>query len=208
LCNNARVNDGTLIAFEGIDGSGKSTQAELAAEALRAAGHDLVLTREPTDGPMGQRIRAMARSGERVAPDVELGWFVEDRREHVSEVIAPALARGQVVVTDRYTLSSVAYQGARGLSVEEILAAGERDFPVPGLVVVVELEAKLALERVRARGGIAEPSFEQLDFLERVAEIFARLPCAYIERVAGTGSVEEVQARVLSALRRRLHLRV
>jgi dTMP kinase len=208
LCNNHHVNNGTLIAFEGIDGSGKSTQAELAADALRAAGYDPLLTREPTDGPVGQRIRAMARSGERVPPLVELGWFLEDRREHVSEVIAPALARGRVVITDRYTLSSVAYQGARGLAVEEILAASERDFPLPDLVLVVELEAKLALERVRARGGLAEPSFEQLDFLERVAENFAQLSCSYIERVAGSGAVGEVQARILAALRHRLHLQV
>ena len=79
------VKRGMLIAFEGIDGSGKSTQLARQAEQLNAAGHDVLTTREYTDGEIGQKIGAMARSGERVAPELELEWFMLDRREHVAK---------------------------------------------------------------------------------------------------------------------------
>ena len=97
-----------MIAFEGLDGSGKSTQLERLAARLRAAGCDVVTTHEPTTFPSGQRIREMARSGQPLAPEEELRWFVEDRRVHVAEVIAPALRAGQIVLTDRYYVSTVA----------------------------------------------------------------------------------------------------
>lgn len=198
------VNTGQLIAFEGLDGCGKTTQLARLALRLRAAGHEVLETREPTDGLWGRRIRAMARSGERVAPEEELNWFLEDRAEHVEREIAPALAAGRTVLTDRYTLSTVAYQGARGLDWRELLKAAETRFPLPDLVVLFEIEARAGLARVHARGGPVEPSFEELGFLEGVAEVFAELPCAYLERVAGAGSVDHVEERVSVAVARRL----
>jgi len=140
----------------------------------------------------------MARSGERVAPERELQWFVEDRREHVTGVIGPALAEGRVVLTDRYFLSSVAYQGARGLVADEILRQSEAELPLPDLALVFELPVPLALERARARGAI-DPEFERLDFLERVSSIFARLERPYIARIQASGSPPRVQARVRAA---------
>lgn len=190
------VKRGRLIAFEGLDGCGKSTQLGLLADRLAAAGHDVLRTHEPTDGETGQRIRAMARSGETIAPEQELAWFVEDRTEHVTSVVEPALARGQLVLTDRYTLSSVAYQGARGLPWREILADGEARFPHPDLALVFTVPAQLGLDRVQARGGIAEPTFERLDFLVEVEKIFAALPCRYVRRIDATRDVESVQAAV------------
>jgi dTMP kinase len=198
------VNAGHLIAFEGLDGCGKTTQLARLALRLRAAGHEVLETREPTDGVWGRRIRAMARSGERVSPEEELRWFIEDRAEHVAREIAPALATGRTVLTDRYTLSTVAYQGARGLDWRELLADAEARFPQPDLVVLVEMEARAGLARVKSRGEPAEPSFEELGFLERVAGIFAELPCRYIERVPGAGSVDAVEARITAAVARRL----
>ena len=198
------VNAGHLIAFDGLDGSGKTTQLARLALRLRAAGHDVLETREPTDGVWGRRVRAMARSGERVAPEEELRWFLEDRAEHVERDIAPALAAGRTVLTDRYTLATVAYQGARGLDWRELLADAEARFPLPDLVVLVEIEARAGMARIHARGEPVEPSFEEQSFLERVAAVFAELPCAYIERVAGAGSVDVVEARVSAAVERRL----
>ena len=94
---------GLLIVFEGIDGCGKSTQLELLYELLcerfRTRQRPIVLTKEPTDGKVGRRIREMARSHERVTADQELEWFMEDRREHVREVIEPGLAKGAVVLS-------------------------------------------------------------------------------------------------------------
>ena len=190
---------GKLIAFEGIDGCGKSTQLVLLAGVLRARGLDVVTTREPTTGEHGQRIRAMARSGERVAPEEELHWFVVDRREHVAGVIEPALAKGQVVLTDRYYLSSVAYQGARGLDPDAILVDSESEFPHPNLAIVVRVSAELGIDRVNSRGGAEEPVFEELEFLRRAGEIFDGLGCGYLVTVDGNGSPEDVHARVHKA---------
>jgi dTMP kinase len=200
------VKRGTLIAFEGLDGCGKSTQLELLAAELRAAGREVLSTKEPTDGEMGQRIRAMARSGEVVAAEEELRWFVLDRREHVRDEIEPALAAGRVVLTDRYTLSSVAYQGARGLDPSEILLASEADFPLPDLALVFELDADAGLARVKARGGVAEPSFEQGDFLRKAEKIFESLERPYIERVDASPTPEIVRERVLAVIHKRLAL--
>jgi dTMP kinase len=199
---------GKLIAFEGLDGSGKSTQLAMLAGALRARGAQVVTTREPTEGVHGQRIRAMARSGKRVEPREELAWFVLDRREHVASAIEPGLAAGHLVLTDRYFLSSVAYQGARGLDPAAILAESEAEFPLPDLAVLVEVSPELGLERVRTRAGAPEPAFEELAFLTRVAAVFAALDRPYLVRVPGDAPPEAVHRRVVAQLESRLGLRV
>ena len=195
---------GSLLAFEGLDGSGKSTQIARCARALHAAGIECVQTCEPTDGEMGRRIRAMARSGETVAPEEELRWFWEDRREHVDEVIEPALAAGRWVLTDRYFLSSVAYQGARGLDPGEILRRSEADFPLPDLALVLQLSAAAGLARVQARAGVPEPAFERLDFLERVEAIFESLDRPYIVRIDAARDADAIESDVRTVLRERL----
>ena len=111
-----------FVTFEGVDGSGKSTQARLLAERLRSEGREVVLTREPGGTPAGERIREILLHGERVAPWAEAALFAAARAQLVDEVIRPALARGADVVSDRYIDSSLAYQGlARGLGVERVL---------------------------------------------------------------------------------------
>lgn len=200
------VTHGSLLAFEGLDGCGKSTQVAKLARALRAAGIDVVTTREPTDGPTGRRIREMARSGETVPPEQELRWFTEDRREHVAQVIRPALERGQVVVTDRYFLSTVAYQGARGLPVERILADSVAEFPLPDLVILLEIEPAVGLARVEGRGGEREPVFEKREFLEAVAANFRALDLPYLARIDGERSEDTVARDVRACVRERLGL--
>lgn len=194
---------GTFIVFEGLDGSGKSTQLRLLAEILRAEGREVVTTAEPYDGAWGRRIRAMARSGERVEPEEELRWFQEQRREHVRELVAPALARGAVVLSDRYFLSSVAYQGARGLDAEAILRDSEAEFPLPDLVLLLEVDAADGLRRIQGRTAAAEPAFEERGFQEAVARVFAGIDRGYLERVDARGTPAQVHAAVLEALRRR-----
>ncbi len=200
------MNAGRLIAFEGIDGCGKSTQLARLAARLRGAGCDVLTTREPTDLPSGRRIREMARSGQALAPEEELRWFVEDRRAHVANTVLPALRAGRVVLTDRYYLSTVAYQGARGLDRERILADSEAEFPIPDLVVLLEIAPELALERVRGRGSALEGVFERREFLARVAAAFDALDRAYIERVAGDGEPDTIEAAVAQRVRARLGL--
>jgi dTMP kinase len=201
------VNRGRLIALEGLDGCGKSTQLERLADSFRKAGHDPLVTREPTDGEWGRRIRAMAHGGApAVAPEEELRWFVEDRREHVARVIRPALAAGRHVLTDRYFLSTVAYQGARGLDAQRILAQSEAEFPLPDLVLLLELEVAAALARVHGRGARIEGAFEAQDRLERVARIFHSLACDYIIRIDASGGPDAVAAAIAAAVRERLAL--
>ncbi len=201
------MNSGTLLVFEGLDGSGKTTQVDRVVASLEFASRDVVRTREPTGGLHGQRIRAMAASGEVVSPEEELRWFEEDRREHVNAVIRPALEAGRLVVSDRYFLSSVAYQGARGLDSDAILRRSEAAFPLPDLAVILEIDPALALDRVAARGGTAEPAFERRDFLERVAEIFHSIDRDYVERIDARPGPEAVHEALTKLLGRRLGLR-
>jgi dTMP kinase len=164
------MSDGHLIAFEGIDGAGKSTQARQLAAALRERGHTVRLTREPTDGPAGQRLRASARSG-RLPAGEELELFLQDRREHVQQELVPAVERGEIVLIDRYYPSTVAYQGARGLDPQELLALNEAFAPLPSRVVLLDLEPRGGVTRVRGRDTV-EDAFEREEDLRRAREIF------------------------------------
>jgi dTMP kinase len=200
------VKRGRLLAFEGLDGCGKTTQLAALARALREAGHAVVATREPTDGPDGRRIRAMARSGDAVPPEQELRWFVADRRAHVAEVIGPALASGRLVLTDRYYLSTAAYQGARGLDPEAILRDSEAEFPLPDLAIVLEIDPAVALVRVGGRGEPLEAAFEEREFLERVAANYRALDRPYLARIDARGSEKGVHAAVVRCVHDRLGL--
>ncbi|MGB0619316.1 MAG: dTMP kinase [Myxococcota bacterium] len=192
---------GTLIVFEGIDGCGKSTQLRRLAERLRGQGIEPVVTREPTDGPWGRKIRAMAQSGEAVAPEDELEWFFEDRRDHMREVVIPGLEAGRIVLSDRSYLSTVAYQGARGLDAAEILADSEAEFERPDLVLLFELSPEAGLARVDARGGTLEPVFENLPFQQRVAEVFATLDVDGLVRIDADRAEDTIAADVWAAVR-------
>jgi dTMP kinase len=195
---------GALIVFEGVDGSGKSTQLVLLAEAIRSAGREVVETGEPYDCEPGRKIREMARSARGVAPQQELEWFLEQRRLHVREVVAPALEAGRVVLSDRYFLSTVAYQGARGLDAEMLLAESEAEFPTPDLVLLLEIDPGSGLARVATRGGHQEPAFEEAAFLERVAVIFRGLDRDYIAHIPADGDIATVHQRVVAEVRSRL----
>jgi dTMP kinase len=200
------VTNGRLIVFEGIDGCGKSTQIERLAVRLREAGHEVVQTREPTDGEHGRKIRGLAKSGGDVPHDEELRWFIADRREHVGGVIAPALAAGKIVLSDRYFLSTVAYQGARGSDPAALLAASEAEFPLPDLALLFLLPPEEGLARVRARGCALEAHFEEIEYLGRVDAIFRGLELPYLMRVDGSADEAAVELSVAACIAERLGL--
>jgi dTMP kinase len=195
------VSKGRLVAFEGGEASGKSTQAATFAERLGA-----VLTREPGGTALGRRIRDLVLDPGAVGLDAraEALLLAADRAQHVREVVAPALAAGRDVVSDRFSASTLAYQGhGRGLPTEDLawLSAWASDGLEPDLVVLLEVDGAVAT----ARQGMAD--LDRLEaagagFHERVREGYRALAVADPERwvvVDGNGSVSEVAARVWAA---------
>ena len=193
---------GVLIVFEGIDGSGKSTQLRRTAAALRARGLDILETGEPTKGLWGRKIREMARTTDRVPRETELAWFIKDRREHMRDVVEPALAAGRVVLCDRSYFSTVAYQGARGFDPATLLADSQVEFGRPDVVLFFDIDPEDGLARVAARGGEVEPVFEELNYLERVAEIFRSLEVSELVRIDAARGEEVVAKDVMGAVER------
>ena len=193
------MSQGLFIVFEGIDGTGKSTQSKRLAEWYRSRGREVVLSREPTDGPWGKKLRESATTG-RLSAEEELECFLNDRREHVEMSIKPALAEGKVVILDRYYFSTMAYQGARGFDPAEIRRRNEAFAPQPDLLLILDLSVESAHGRIGARGDTAN-EFEQRDTLTRCREIFLSLrdePFACV--IDAEPSLNEVTADILSVV--------
>jgi dTMP kinase len=192
---------GRFIVLEGGEACGKSTQAARLAADLGA-----VLTREPGGTALGEHLRALLlEPGDGIAPRAEALLMLAARAQHVAEVITPALAAGRDVVCDRFSGSTLAYQGwARGLPVAELgtLSTWAADGLEPDVVVLLEVPAAVAVERLAGRGGADRLEGEGAAFFARVAAGFAALAGADPERwrvVDGVGTPEEVARRVKAA---------
>jgi dTMP kinase len=194
-----------FFAMEGIDGSGGTTQTAKLVAWLQAHGaSEVVTTCEPSDGPVGRFIRAALAPG---SPESRLGdavlpyLFSADRRDHLDREIIPALQRGAVVVTDRYYLSSLAYQSL-SVGFAQVVALND-GFRRPDLTIFLDLEPEVSLARVEARGEPLE-RFEALDRLREVREAYAagmvhcRTHGERIVRINASGSPDEVHARVVA----------
>ncbi|MFP6880422.1 MAG: dTMP kinase [Roseibacillus sp.] len=189
---------GSLIVLEGIDGTGKSTQAKLLAAALREQGHRVTLSREPTDGPFGCRLRESATTG-RLSPEEELQLFHQDRREHVKTLIEPALQGGEIVILDRYYFSSMAYQGVRGFDPLEIRRVSEEFAPPPDLLLLLDLSLDTALARIGVRNGEAN-EFEQRESLQLCSEIFHSVQDDFVTIIDADQSIDEIHAAILGTV--------
>lgn len=187
---------GILVAFEGIDGAGKTTQARRLADLLESAGVTVVRTKEPTDGAIGMSIRQSATTG-RMSPSDELEAFIQDRREHVESKIAPALVRGDVVIVDRYYYSTAAYQGARGFDASEILARNEAFAPQPDVLFVLDVPVSLGHERISARGDRAN-LFEDADTLHRARDVFRGLAGEHVAHLDATRSEDALALEIIT----------
>jgi len=186
--NKKRLEKGLFIVFEGIDGSGKSTQAAMLHQYFEGLGLDAVLTREPTDGPWGRKIRDIAARGRAgTSLDQEIEIFVQDRRQHVREIIRPALNRGAAVICDRYYFSTIAYQGALGADPAALRRINEHTnkFPRPDVVFFIDVSPRTGVNRINKKRGGANTGYEKIDFLERVKAGFDAMEDPYFVRIKG-----------------------
>ena len=191
---------GFLFAVEGIDGSGKTTQAQRLARYCQEKGLECILSKEPTKGKYGQLIRNSAVGG-RLSTEEEIDILLKDRREHVEQVIRPALLQSKVVILDRYYFSNVAYQGARGADPEIILSRNEAFAPHPDLLVILDVSPQTGLQRIRERGD--EPNkFETFDSLERARAIFNQIDRPYKVSVNGEDLIDRIASSVVDAFQR------
>lgn len=203
---------GTFISFEGIDGSGKSTQARALAAGLREAGRDVVLTREPGGSAGAEDIRKLVLegAGDRWSPETELLLFTAARRDHLERVITPALAAGRVVISDRFADSTRVYQGHGRADLRTLvdrlhgLMIG-RD---PDLTVLIDIDPATGLRRALSRNE-GEARFESfgVDLQTRLRAGFLALAGAHPDRfivIDGTPAVAHVTADVARAVTSRL----
>ncbi|MEM6931688.1 MAG: dTMP kinase [Myxococcota bacterium] len=189
---------GWLFVIEGIDGTGKSTQVAALAAWLRDQGWVVHERREPTQGPHGQALRASAATGRR-SLDEELRLLELDRRDHVRDVIRPALEAGEIVVLDRYYFSTAAYQGARGADPSAIVAHHETFAPRPDLTVVLDLDPEASRARIARRGAL--DAFEDLENLRICRDIFRSLLARDVVLVDAASSPEAVTEELVGLVR-------
>lgn len=183
-----------FVTFEGIDGSGKTTQAELLAKWLEEQGRSVVATREPGGTPLGERVRELLLDGDAMAPWSEAALFVAARSELVERVIAPALAAGSEVVSDRYLDSSLAYQGvARGLGVEQVLALNMDAIRgiLPDVTFLLLVDVEAARKRSAAVGDRIEREGDT--FLRAVDDAYRQLAERFPERIVAVDGDRHVR---------------
>ncbi len=221
----AMAHRGKFITFEGLDGCGKSTQAEKLAAALRARGLSVVVTREPGGTPTAEKIRQLLldTKTDGLAPMAELALMFASRAQHIQEIIAPALSAGQIVLCDRFTDSTEAYQGGgRKLGTEPVLElhrilCGNLQ---PDLTILMDTDAAMSVERARRRNQARgkknardENRFEQESaaFFERVHQAYLAIAKREPARVViadARGTPDETHLRIMEFVRRKLKLPV
>ena len=206
---------GLFVVVEGVDGSGSTTHSKLLAKAIKSRGPEVVLTCEPSTGPIGSLIRQVLHR-RLFVPDAtgprNFAWstmallFAADRMDHLDSTVAPALRAGAVVISDRYDLSSLAYQSVTAHNgpeaipwIRELNAQALR----PDVTIVIDVPAEVAEERRRARGGVEE-LFDAREIQNRLTTVYGRaeelVPNDRVLHVPGVGEVQEVAARIFETV--------
>ncbi len=186
---------GILIVFEGIDGSGKSTQAEILLKRLQEEDFDAVYFREPSKGKWGRKIKKKALHPDSLSPEEELDLFLKDRRENVEKNLRPALQKRRIVILDRYYYSTIAYQGAKGIDEKLIRTMNEEFVVEPDLVFIFDIDPKKGLERIENRKKKYR-LFEREDYLVQVREIFRSFKGEKFVHIDALKSREEISKEI------------
>ena len=204
-----RLKKGILIVFEGIDGSGKTTQAKLLYNHLKIKGFNAVFSKEPTDSVFGERIRRLA-AGDRahVDPVEEYRLFFNDRKIHVDHVIKPALEKRKIVILDRYYFSTMAYQGSLGLDPQKIKHENEVFAPVPDIVFLIRVPVSLGLERIKMSRNEVPNLFEREEGLTKVEYMFESFAEEYILSIDGTGDVDAIHKNIVKVTEEMIRTRL
>ncbi len=182
-----------FIVFEGIDGSGKSTQCDLLFDHVRSAGLPAVRLAEPTGGVWGRKVREMLAKKEMAPAEEQMRLFLMDRKDDAEKNIVPSLDGGITIIMDRYYFSNAAYQGAAGIDPGRIIAENRAmHFPEPDRVYFIDIPPDVAIRRVSGRSGRREEVFEKEAFLEKVRDIFLSIADNRFLIIDGTKSIDGI----------------
>jgi|YelNatPaOPRAMG01_1025707.scaffolds.fasta_scaffold04551_12 dTMP kinase len=198
---------GFFIVFEGIDGSGKTTQSKLFSDFFSKKGKQVIWTKEPTDGDIGSLLSNKYLK-EVDLPIVDALLFAADREEHLKKTVIPALSQGKIVISDRYYHSTLAYQQAQGLELKWLLELN-KNFIKPDLTIIIDLEPEIAIERIekdKKRKIEDRKKFEKLEFLKKVRKNFLDLSKVLKDEkivvINGNKGKEEVFEAILKEIKK------
>lgn len=187
---------GIFIVFEGPDGAGTTTHASRLADALRAEGHDVLLTAEPSEGPVGLHIRTELKSNSGVTPREYQELFINDRAWHVEHVIKPALLKEQIVICDRYVPSTVIYGTSQGLP-EQWLKDMNKDFPKPDVMIFTLPPLEICWARISKR--TEKDAFEKKDLQMKIHQLYKEMaesdPSIFVIDTSGEKDIVSKQIR-------------
>ena len=205
-------NKGYFISFEGIDGSGKSTQIQKLAEFLEARDFDIVITREPGGSTGGEEIRSLLLQGnvDRWSAETEILLFTAARRDHLERIILPALEEGKIVICDRFTDSTRMYQGMRGVNLRNLVdTLNEKVIKFdPDLTIVIDINPEISLKRAKSR-KIVEERFEDfgVDLQMKMRKGFLELAKEFVNRIEvvnGQQSIDKLAQDICSLVKAKL----
>jgi dTMP kinase len=195
-----KLKSGILIAFEGIDGAGKTTQVAKLVTRLTEIGFDVERSYEPTDLNHGELIHEYIKEGRILPPEQETKLFIEDRKQHVSQIITPYLNEKKIVVLDRYFFANAAYQGIPSIPYQIILEENRKFAPEPDIVFLLDIAVEESLNRITNR-KIQTNHYEKLENLKRVRDKYLEIKkndeIANIKRIDGMKSIKEISDNIL-----------
>ena len=199
-----------FIVFEGLDGAGQTTQAELLKKFLLKKGLKVVLTKEPTlNSVAGKKIRKILDKKIRVAPSQLQKLFAQDRKEHLKKEIIPALKKGKIVISDRYFFSSFAYGVTEGLNLDWLIKINNQ-FLLPDLIFFLKVNPRICLERIKNRGD-PKTLFETKEKLQKVWQVYEKLPDYFKEMdiriIDGEQTIEKVFSQIKKILIKNIKLK-